>query len=146
MFQYNSMLGDGHMWKRGFTLVELMIVVAIIGILASIAIPLYTGHVKKARRAGAISSLQTVALYEEKCMAEKGVYSSVAALKNTFGMSDPDTDYYTVSLFYLSSTSFIAQAAPKGSQVGDVTLAIDSQGKLGKISSGSFVEDKSLWR
>ncbi len=134
------------MGKRGFTLVELMIVVAIIGILASIAIPLYTGHVKKARRAGAISSLQTVALYEEKCMAEKGTYTSVAALENSFGMTNPDTEYYTISLFYLSNTSFIAQATPKGSQAGDATLAIDSQGRLGKITSGSFVEDKSLWR
>jgi len=134
------------MRKEGFTLIELMIVVAIIGILASIAIPVYTGHVKKARRSEAMSSLQTVALYEEKCMAEKGSYAAVAALQNTFGLSNPNTSFYTINLYTLSTTSFVAQAIPQGTQAGDTTLAMDSQGRLGKITGGGFVEDKSVWR
>jgi type IV pilus assembly protein PilE len=59
---------------KGFTLVELLIIVAIIGILATIAVPMYTGTINKSKRSEAYSNLQTLRLLEEQYFAENGCY------------------------------------------------------------------------
>jgi prepilin-type N-terminal cleavage/methylation domain-containing protein len=61
--------------KKGFTLIELMIVIAIVGILAVIAIPAYVGQQTRAARSEAYSNLQAIRLLEEQFFAENGVYA-----------------------------------------------------------------------
>lgn len=65
--------------QRGFTLIELMITVAIIGILAAVAYPLYTGSVLKSRRADAKTALLDLAQREERWMSTANTYSDVAS-------------------------------------------------------------------
>ncbi len=60
--------------KKGFSLIELMIVVAIIGILATIAIPSYIGQQKRAARTEAYTNLQNLALLEQQLFADNGCY------------------------------------------------------------------------
>lgn len=60
--------------KKGITLIELLIVVAIIGILAIIAVPAYIGQQKNATRTEAYSNLQNLRLLEEQYFAESGCY------------------------------------------------------------------------
>ena len=62
--------------KRGVTLIELIIVVAIIGILAMIAVPAYLGQQKGAARTEAYSNLQNLRLLEEQFLAENSVYTA----------------------------------------------------------------------
>jgi type IV pilus assembly protein PilE len=62
--------------KKGITLIELLIVVAIIGILAMIAIPGYIGQQKRAARTEAYSNLQNLRLLEEQFFAENGDYTA----------------------------------------------------------------------
>lgn len=61
--------------EEGITLIELLIVVAIIAILAAIAIPAYTGQMKSATRTEASSNLQNLRLLEEQYFAENSVYT-----------------------------------------------------------------------
>jgi len=60
--------------KTGFSLIELLIVIAILGILASIAIPLFLGQQKKAVFSEAKSNLESLRLLEEQYFAENGCY------------------------------------------------------------------------
>lgn len=62
--------------EKGFTLVELMIVVALLGILAAVAVPLYRGYISNARTTEAKTNLETLRLLEEQYFAEKGEYVS----------------------------------------------------------------------
>jgi prepilin-type N-terminal cleavage/methylation domain-containing protein len=58
------------------TLLELMIVVAIVGILAAVAIPAYNGYVTRSRRSDAFTALETVRAAQEMYRAEKGEYAA----------------------------------------------------------------------
>jgi len=65
--------------KKGFTLTELLIVLAIIGILAMISVPAYVGQQKRATRTEASANLETLRLLEEQFLAENGIYTASAA-------------------------------------------------------------------
>jgi len=62
--------------KRGFTLIELMIVVVIVGILVAIAYPSYTNHIARARRADGQSSLMDLASRLERYYSENNTYQT----------------------------------------------------------------------
>lgn len=64
--------------KKGFTLTELILVVAIIGILALIAIPAYVGQQKRAARSEAYANLQNLRLLEERYYSDSAVYTASA--------------------------------------------------------------------
>ena len=63
----------------GFTLVELMIVVAIISVLAAIAAPIYTKYVKKARTSEAVTNLGAIAMFEETFFSENDSYMTAVS-------------------------------------------------------------------
>ena len=69
-----TMLTQGQRAGAGFTMIEVMITVAIDAILAAIAYPFYAGQVEKARRADPMTSLQQLALAQAKWRANNTAY------------------------------------------------------------------------
>lgn len=72
------------MQKKGFTLIEVMIVIALIGILAAVAIPLYSGYTNRAKRVEAEEQLMTLAAVEEDYFTTYRQYSNNKEVLNKY--------------------------------------------------------------
>lgn len=106
----------------GFTLIELMIVVAVVAILAGLAFGAYNKQVRKSRRAEAKQVLSDLALRQEKWRSNNAAYfgtdSSVAEIAS-FGTTGTSS-YYTIAVTSTeSATAHTATATPTGDQVKD---------------------------
>ena len=65
--------------SRGFTLIELMIVVAVIAIISAIALPLYNGYILTSREAVLVNNITTIEVFQEDFRLRTGNYLTVAA-------------------------------------------------------------------
>ncbi len=128
------------MKQRGFTLVELMIVVVVLGILAAIAIPAATGNALKARRAIAKGVLMDVQSKQEEYFINNKAY---AANLTDLGFASPfyiDDDaksvpvsnsFYEITLV-ISGLSYKVSAAPTNGQMSDTDCGV-----LGVTNAGA---------
>lgn len=111
--------------QRGFTLIELMITVAIVAIIASIAYPSYRDSMIKNRRASAKSLLADVAQRQQQFLMDNRAYAGNATdLKVT--VPTDVSPYYDLTITAAATTppSFTATATAKGAQLSDGALTI----------------------
>jgi type IV pilus assembly protein PilE len=121
---------------QGVTLLELMIVVAIVGILAAVAIPAYDDYVTRSRRSDAYTGLETVRAAQEMYRAEYGLYAG--GLGSLTGCSATMAgDNYTVSLTRTDNTHYKTTGQPKAKQASDYWFRIDQDGTQEYSSDGT---------
>lgn len=118
---------------QGFTLIEMMIVVAIIGILAAIAYPSYQRYVIKTKRTDMMSEMQNIASEIESRKLAQGSYSAISAsVKTDFATAYPSqgTALYDVTITDPLVAKWTIIASPKtGTQMAsDGNLSLNYQG------------------
>lgn len=117
--------------SRGFTLIELMITVAVIGILSAIAYPSYLEHVRKAARAAAQSHMLTIASKEEQYILDARQYTvtlGAGGLALTAPSETVGRYTFSVALVAGPPPGFTISAAATGNQAVDGALTLTSGG------------------
>lgn len=116
---------------KGFTLIELMISVAIIGILAAIAMPNYTEYVKKGNRRAAQSQMMEIANLEQQFLLADRTYANKAALVASGYTSPAQVSKYNYDITVDNAAtppSFTITFTATGSQVSDGDLTLNNAG------------------
>ncbi len=105
------------------TLIELMIAIAVIGLLSAITYPAYTNHILKANRIAVLADLAKIQLeIEEKYINSYSSIASSIISGGTCSFCDTQLDKYTLSFEDLTATTYTIKAVPKNEQQNDTCV------------------------
>lgn len=134
---------------NGFSLIELLIVIAIIGIIAAIAYPSYQDHVTRTRRADAQAALMQMSQAMERAFTESSPSAYPTAIGTAAGQLnfpnqaplDGDNKFYTLSILAGGGAGYTIAASPIAgrAQVGDGRLIYISTGRRCRIPASDTV-------
>lgn len=132
--------------SRGFTLIELMVVVAAVAILASVAYPSYRDQVSRGRRADAKQALMELAQRMERFYTERGTYAGATLGTTGIYASVSPGGYYNLAIVTQTADAFSITATPTGVQADDAcaTLGYNQLGEQ-SVSSGATLTAAKCW-
>ena len=137
-------LTRSHNRSRGFTLIELLITVAIIGILAAIAIPMYSDYVTRSRRADGQAKLMQVAQDLERCYIQYSIYNHDSCSVVASGAVISEQGFYKITADMPNGSTFTLSATPQPAQADDTDCKTLTLTHLG-VQSATGPDTDSCW-
>ena len=122
--------------RRGFTLIELMVVLVVAAILSAVAFPSYQSQVAKGRRADGKQALVELAQRLERFYTERGTYAGATLGGGGLYPAVASGGYYSLAITSQSVDGFTLTATPRGTQAGDACRAL-GYNHLGDRSVGA---------
>jgi len=122
--------------STGFSLIELMIAVVIVGILAAVAFPSYVSHVTESKRSDGQISLLETAQTLERCFTEYNAYNNANCTFPALSRAQ----HYDIARTVSTPTTFTLQATPRASQTDPLceALTLTHTGVKGESGSGTL--------
>lgn len=120
---------------KGFTIIELMIVIVIVGILAKVAISSYSSYTQKSRRADAVNTLLAISMAEERYRANNSTYGTLAQVWNN--VSTSNQGFYTITITNVTATTYTITATGTGTQATDTEGSTACNSMVLTFSNGS---------
>jgi type IV pilus assembly protein PilE len=135
--------------QSGFTLIELMITVAIVAILGTMAVSAYSSYVKRTNRSDATRSLLLIAQSLQRCYSQNFTYTPAGGCPTPAGTSTSQGGYYSIVTAMPSATTYTIRATPLTSpQTTDSQCAqflLTSAGAQSAQSSAAADTTKTCW-
>jgi type IV pilus assembly protein PilE len=135
-------------FMRGFTLIELMIVVAIVALIIAFGYPSYRNHIIKSHRAEGMGELLDLADRLERFYSDQGTYAG-ATLGNAATDLRPvatERGHYNLAITAQDAVSFTVTAAPQGNQANDTECATFGLTSLGVKTVTGTVSTEKCWK
>ncbi len=129
---------------HGVTLVELLIVVAILGILTAIAIPSYNSYIVRANRTAGTNALLDLANDMEQYYVRNNTYEG-ATLENVGGPESTENGLYNMEISNLSATTYTLTAVPQKNQANDTECGSFTYDQLGVKGITGSSTAKDCW-
>jgi len=132
--------------EAGFTLIEVMMAVTIVGILAAIAVPSYRQYILQANRTDAVRALTLNSQILQRCYSQNFSFN-VAACTGALSTTSANNNY-TVALTAVANNTYLLTATPKGTQVKDTTCAtftVDQTGRQTALDTGNNDQSLTCW-
>lgn len=145
--------------QRGFTLMEVMITVAIVAILAAIAFPSYQDSLRKSRRTDGKNALTQAVANMERFYNQNNTYAGATMCTSTpticatlgpcsGGICTTTEGNYTIALSNIAANTFTITATPQGAQTVDGPLRIDHTSKKEHDANndGTWASSENYWK
>lgn len=133
--------------NRGFTLVEVMIALVVVGLLSALAYPSYQQQVAKGRRTDAKQALLELSQKLERYYTERGTYVGAALGTSGIYPNVSSGGYYDLQITAQTLDGFSVKATPRGAQTGDACAAFQYN-QLGEqtVGTGATLSAVKCWQ
>ena len=132
--------------RRGFTLVEVLVVLVVLSVLSAAALPSFQGQLARGRRADGQQALQALAQGLERHYSERGTYVGAAVGAGGVYPAVSSGGYYVLTIVHQSADGYTLAAMPQGAQAADgcATLGYNHLGER-SVSAAASLATAHCW-